>query len=118
MAAELHMKHSTSAKYNNIKVQIDEFVFDSQKEAKRYTELNLLQRAGKISELQLQVRFEIIPKQEEERACYYVADFVYVENGKKIAEDVKSSATKTAAYIIKKKLFKKIYKEYEFREIN
>ena len=51
---------------------------------------------------------------------YYVADFIYQEvaSGKLICEDVKSDATrKDKAYIIKRKLFKYLYKNYEFREV-
>ena len=53
------------------------YVFDSKKEFIRWCELRLLERAGKISELKRQVKFELIPKQDGERACNYVADFVY-----------------------------------------
>ncbi len=44
-------------KYNNKKVQIDEYIFDSALEAKRYRQLVLLQRARQISNLRLQVPF-------------------------------------------------------------
>ena len=76
--------------------------FDSQKEYKRYVVLKLLERAGKISDLQRQVRFELIPKQDGETACHYVADFVYQKDGKRIVEDVKGY--KTEVYKLKKKL--------------
>ena len=81
--------------------------FDSQKEFNRYAELALMQRAGKISDLQRQVRFELIPAQYKDgkciyRSCTYVADFVYMENGEKVVED--SKGFKTPEYIIKKKL--------------
>lgn len=92
-------------KYGNIKTMtFDGIKHDSQKEANRWCELKLLQRAGKISELERQVPFELIPKQDGERACTYVADFVYMENGVKVVEDVKSKATRTESYKIKKKL--------------
>lgn len=95
------------AKYGNIKtVTSDGIKHDSRKEANRWCELKLLERAGKIKDLQRQVKFELIPKQDGERACYYVADFVYhdVEANKKVVEDTKSSATKTEVYRVKKKL--------------
>lgn len=113
-------------KYNNKKITLDGITFDSQKEACRYRELKLLERAGKISVLRLQVKFELIPAQYEktaarytrgpkegqykrgkllERECAYIADFVYIdENGEKVVEDTKSKATKTKDYIIKRKL--------------
>lgn len=94
------------SKYGNIKTRTsDGIVHDSSKEANRWCELNLLLRAGKIQDLQRQVKFELIPKQDGERAVHYVADFVYVEDGKKIVEDVKSAATKkNKEYVIKRKL--------------
>lgn len=96
-------------KYGNRKITVDGITFDSQKEAVRYQELLLLQRAGQIFNLQRQVPFVLIPKQERngkviERAVVYKADFVYTENGEDIVEDVKSEATKTKEYIIKRKL--------------
>ena len=77
-------------------------VFDSVKEYHRWGCLRLLERAGKIKDLKRQVKFELIPKQEGERACYYIADFTYMENGELIVEDCKGF--KTDVYKIKKKL--------------
>ena len=62
----------------------------------------LLERAGKISDLKRQVKFELIPKQQGERACNYVADFTYYEDGKYVVEDCKGYKDKV--YRIKKKL--------------
>lgn len=95
------------SKYNARKVRIDGITFDSKAEADRYAQLVLLQRAGKISNLQRQVEFVLIPAQKidrkcVERACKYKADFVYLENGKRVVEDVKGLKTKD--YIIKRKL--------------
>ena len=96
-------------KYGNRKTTIDGIKFDSAKEAQRWSELKLLERAGEIFELQRQVPFVLIPKQERdgkvvERPVVYKADFVYTENGQEVVEDVKSPATKTKEYIIKRKL--------------
>lgn len=77
-------------------------VFDSVKEFHRWGCLRLLERAGRISDLRRQVSFELIPKQNGERACSYVADFVYYENGQLVVEDCKGF--KTEVYRIKKKL--------------
>ena len=52
-------------------------------------ELKLLQRAGKIRNLRCQVPFELVPKQDGERAVKYIADFVYEENGSMVVEDAK-----------------------------
>ena len=109
------------SKFKNIKTCVNGIEFDSRKEARRYQELLLLQRAGVIQNLQMQERFLLIPSQYEtyerygkngqrlkdgqrllEKECVYIADFTYVENGKKIVEDTKGFKTKD--YIIKRKL--------------
>ena len=77
-------------------------VFDSVKEYRRWGCLRLLERAGEIKDLKRQVKFELIPKQDGERACYYIADFTYMENGELVVEDCKGF--KTDVYKIKKKL--------------
>ena len=102
------------SKYFNKKVTINGEQFDSKKEAKRYQELLLLQRAGKISGLRRQVKFVLIPTQRidgkvVEREVSYVADFVYhdIENDKPVVEDTKGMRTKD--YIIKRKLMLRMY---------
>lgn len=91
------------SKYHNIKTRTtDGVVHDSIKEANRWCELNLLLKAGIITDLQRQVKFELLPKQEGERAVHYIADFVYTENGKKVVEDVKGVRTKE--YLLKRKM--------------
>lgn len=91
------------SKYGNIKtITSDGIKHDSIKEAKRWCELKLLERAGVVTDLQRQVKFLLIPKQEGERAVYYVADFVYTENGKKVVEDAKGC--RTEVYKLKKKM--------------
>lgn len=95
------------SKYGAVRVRtVDGIEHDSKKEAARWQELNLMLRARLIEDLQRQVRFELIPKQDGERACTYIADFVYIDRktGEKIVEDVKSPATRTEAYRIKRKL--------------
>lgn len=94
-------------KYKSKKVEVDGITFDSKKEANRWYELRLLEKAGAISDLQRQVKFELIPSQRingkvVERPCTYLADFVYIENGQKIVEDTKGF--RTTDYKIKRKL--------------
>ena len=96
-----------ASKYGSRKITRVGITFDSQKEYRRFCELRLLERAGKVTDLQRQVKFELIPSQRiggkvVERACNYIADFVYTENGKKVVEDTKGF--KTTDYIIKRKL--------------
>jgi hypothetical protein len=98
----------------------DGILHDSGKEAYRWEELLLLQRAGKIKDLKRQVKFVLIPTQREtvgkktkvvERECSYVADFVYTrtDNGKTVVEDTKSPITRTKEYVIKRKLMRYIH---------
>lgn len=107
------------SKYGAKKVVRDGITFDSAKEARRFGELSLLQRAGEIFDLQTQVKYVLIPAQKEpdttdrrgrltkgkllEREVIYRADFVYRDkDGNTIVEDVKGMRTKD--YIIKRKL--------------
>ena len=77
-------------------------VFDSRREFRRWLDLKLLEKAGKISDLKRQVTYELIPKQVGERACSYIADFHYYQDGKLVVEDCKGY--RTEGYRIKRKL--------------
>lgn len=103
----MRIRATSNSKYCNKKIVIDGIRFDSKKEAKRYQDLKLLEKAGVIFGLQLQVPFELVPKQMEdgkviERAVTYKADFVYWQDGKVVVEDTKGF--RTPDYIIKRKL--------------
>lgn len=94
-------------KYGAIKTTTyDGITHDSKKEAQRWCVLKLLEKAGEITDLQRQVRYEIIPKVGNHRATYYVADFVYKEkDGTVVVEDTKSVATaNNQAFRLKEKL--------------
>jgi hypothetical protein len=106
-------------KYKNIKTKVNGKTLDSKKEAKRYTELLLLEKAGIIQDLQTQVKFELQPSYKTGnkaiRAINYIADYVYYDKlGKLIVEDCKGF--KTEVYKLKKKLFEYKYK-MEIKEI-
>lgn len=110
------------SKYNSKKVTRDGMQFDSLTEYRRFRELCLLEKAGRVTDLQRQVKFVLIPAQHErferyskktgkrlkdgirtlEQECSYIADFVYTEDGKQVVEDAKGF--RTADYKIKKKL--------------
>jgi hypothetical protein len=92
-------------KFGAKKSLIDGITFDSIKEGARYCDLKLLQRAGKIEGLMLQVRFDFIIN--GTNIGFYKADFEYVENGKRVIEDAKGF--KTPVYKLKKKLMKAIH---------
>lgn len=109
-------------KYNAEKTEVDGIKFDSAKEARHYADLKLLERAGVISDLKLQPRFLLqegfIYNKRKERKIEYVADFQYVKDGRTVVEDVKSEATRTPLYMLKRKLFLYKYgKDVVFREV-
>lgn len=95
-------------KYHSRKAIVDDIEFDSRREANRYAELKLLERAGEISDLELQKKYLLIPSQKKpsggtERACTYTADFVYRnKSGREIVEDAKGM--RTQQYTIRRKL--------------
>ena len=116
------------SKYGSRKQTVSGITFDSRKEARRFQELRLLEQAGKISDLRLQVKFQLIPPQREpsfevyksgpnkgrrkpgkllEKECAYIADFVYVQDGETVVEDAKGY--RTDVYIIKRKLMLERY---------
>ena len=100
------------SKYHNKKITVGDRTFESKKEAARYGELLLMERDGLIGNLQCQVKFELIPSQRisgkvVERACSYIADFVYEdEDGNKHVEDVKGyrGGVAYSVFSIKRKL--------------
>ncbi len=93
------------AKYGNKKTIIDGIKFDSKREAQRYGTLQLMLKAGLISNLRLQVPYQITVN--GMKVCKYVADFVYEDKGVEIVEDVKGM--KTPIYNLKKKLMKAVF---------
>ena len=107
-------------KYRNKKIQIDRYVFDSIAEGQRYRDLALLEKAGKISNLELQPRFLLQESFKKNGKTYrkieYIADFQYIENGKTIVEDVKG--IQTDVFKLKHKLFEKKYPNLELKIIN
>src|SRR5262249_782010 len=98
-----------ATKYHNRKTEHQGIQFDSQKEAKRYQELLLLQRAGLIQNIELQPRYDLVVN--GHKCGFYRGDFRYEEvaTGRPILEDVKSPVTRTAVYMLKKKLVKALY---------
>lgn len=120
------------SKYNAKKTVVDGIEFDSAKEGRRYRELLALQAAGKISSLELQKRFELVPPQYEvyprygktgkrlkdgvrclEKALIYVADFAYTDckTGEPVVEDVKGYKGGSAyqMFVVKRKLMLYMY---------
>lgn len=85
----------SKSKYNAEKTELDGKKFDSKKEANRYRELSMMEKAGEIHGLQTQVKFVLIPAQKKdgkviEREVAYIADFAYYsKDGEYVVEDVK-----------------------------
>jgi hypothetical protein len=98
-------------KYNNRRTTIDGITFSSAREAKRYCELKILQRVGKITDLQLQPRFPIVIG--DQKVCTYVGDFSYREQhapdlaGPVVIEDAKG--VRTDIYKLKKRLMRAVH---------
>lgn len=103
------MNKKAKQKYNAKATQVDGIKFASKKEARRFAELQLLQRAGQIEELELQPRFMLHVN--GQLVCDYVGDFKYVERGKDVVEDVKGYKGGAAWRIfrIKQKLMKAVH---------
>ena len=103
------------------------YVFDSKKEYRRWQELLFMENAGRVINLQRQVKYVLIPAQYEryerysdktgkqlkdgvrclEKEVSYIADFVYEQAGKTVVEDTKGF--RTADYIIKRKLMLQVH---------
>lgn len=110
------------SKYGNKKARHAGIVFDSRRERNRYIILSSMEKAGEISDLRMQVSFELIPAVYEtvekqlktkvkmvercvQRATHYIADFVYKDkDGKIVVEDAKGMKTKE--YMLKKKMMR------------
>jgi hypothetical protein len=104
-------------KYGNRPVEINGITFDSKREAERYGELVQAQRAGVIRSLGVHIRYPLVVHGQD--CGYYEADFEYinVESGRVVVEDVKSPATrKLPTYRLKRKLVFALY-AVEIREV-
>lgn len=99
------------SKYHAKRTSVDGIVFDSKREADRYLVLKGMEEDGTIEDLRRQVRYELVPAFDVDgkhyRPVFYVADFVYMEDGKEVVEDVKGMRTDT--YRLKSKLFARRY---------
>lgn len=110
------------SKYHSKKVIYDNIKFDSIKEKNRYIQLKLLEKSNKISELELQKKFELQPKYinnngEHIRSITYKADFFYYDNETKqyVVEDTKGY--RTEVYKLKKKMFEYVYPNLTIKEV-
>ena len=119
-----------SNKFNAKKIIFNGITFDSKKECERYKQLKILESKGEITNLELQKKFVLIPKQEMEydenlksgkiktkrmtieREVSYVADFYYKDKeGKEVVEDVKGCKFGAAynIFVLKRKMMLYFY---------
>jgi len=90
------------SKYGNVKTQVDGTTFMSKHEAEIYSELQLLEKAGEITALSLQVPFTLAG------GVKYIADFVYYDKRNQEWTVADAKGFKTDTYKIKKKLMAEI----------
>lgn len=97
---------NTPPKYRNKATVFEGLKFDSKREASRWRELQLLQRSGRIRNLQRQVKYRL--EVNGVLICTYTADFEYEELGRgawaKVTEDSKGYANDR--WPMKKKLMR------------
>lgn len=117
-AAKEEKRRATRRKYGNVPTVVDGQQFDSKREAERFEELKLLEKAGAIRNLRTQVRYPLALNGQD--ICLYVSDFdydrirmVYPGSSQKqwehVTEDVKSKATMTDVFRLKRKLMKAVH---------
>ena len=100
------------SKYHSTPTEVNGIRFDSKREANRWAELRILERAGKIQKLKRQVKYLLIPSQYRDGKCIereasYIADFVYIKDGHLVVEDCKGF--RTPEYRLKRKLMLQLY---------
>ena len=124
MALKEHQRLTgTRHKYGNHPTLYDDILFDSKKEAQRYAELRVLEKAGEISSFERQKCYELQPgfrfKGKWIRPIQYFADFYYYDNksGEWVVEDVKSQATRgNPVYNMKRKMMMYVH-HIEIKEV-
>ena len=109
-------------KYNAVRTWEQGHWFASKREAARYQELLLLEKAGEITDIELQPRFplctlapgngrqsDVFNGPSEVQVAVYVADFRYVDRQARdiVVEDVKG--VRTAVYRLKKRFVEAQY---------
>lgn len=104
-------------KYRAKPVTIDGIRFASKREANRYSELRLLEKAGVIRNLELQPKFALMidgrpilirsKGYPNGRAASFKADFAYFEDNRRVIED--SKGVRTEAYALRRAVVEAIY---------
>ena len=103
-------KFKKSSKFGAKKTMVDGITFDSKWESERYGQLKAMERGGIVTDLKLQVKYDIVIN--DIKICKYIADFVYKEESpdgkiREIVEDAKGF--ETPEFKLKKKLMKAVH---------
>ena len=103
-------KFKKSSKFGAKKTVVDGITFDSKWESERYGQLKAMERGGIVTDLKLQVKYDIVIN--DIKICKYIADFVYKEESpdgkiREIVEDAKGF--ETPEFKLKKKLMKAVH---------
>ena len=114
-AKRKHQKMNRKNKFGAKKTIVDGITFASKKEATRYCELKYLVSIGAINDLELQPKVPLMVN--GKKIGNYIGDFAYVENGERVLEDVKSKATVTPVYRLKKKILETYEPPVVIREL-
>lgn len=101
------------SKFGNVKINTPSGVFDSRLEYKEFLDLNLLEKAGKISNLQRQVRIKL--GRSEKCKVHYIADFVYFDNEKSVWVIHDTKGFETPEFKLKLKWLLDTYTSFIFR---
>lgn len=109
------MNRRSPNKFSAVRTVVDGIKFDSKMEARRYSELKLLERAGVIKGLRPHPRFALLVN--HELIGHYTPDSSYIEGKTYTVEDVKSRPTRTTDYVLRSKLFRALYPHIRFVEI-
>lgn len=116
-AADAPKPEAKRNKYGATKTNFEGIVFDSAKEARRYSELRVLQMGMEIADLRTQVQYILQDAivdgaGKKQRPITYTADFVYVQDGVTIIEDCKSVATaRTESFRVRWRLLLNRFKD-------
>lgn len=109
-------------KFSAKRTTVDGIAFDSLRESRRYSELRILERAGKIADLEPHPKFDLFAFTDRGLGFVKIGTFTpdsqYIEDGQRVVEDVKSAPTaKQADYRLRVKVFRANYPHIEFREV-
>jgi len=124
-AAEFRKAPGKRSKYRNVPIEIDGIRFDSKREAERWCQLKVRERAGEISHLERQPVFKLAIGDRpvlirskgypNGRQAKYVADFAYFDGENRVVEDAKGHRTRD--FILKKAIVEAMFPAVKIVEV-